>query len=95
MHFIDEEMLSSLHVKLLSKVEQAIAREVVAVEADVQHSLVVNIVLLEILQHECGFAHSACSSNGDESAVPVDVMHNLTNIICLGDGNKTAAFIDK
>lgn len=68
--------------------------EVIAVKADIQHCLVVNVVQLKILQHQCCLTHTTCTTDRDKTTVPVDVFDDVTYIVRLCYGDKTAASVD-
>lgn len=49
----------------------------------------------EVLEHQRGLAHSPGSTDGEETAIPIDMVVDVTYIIRLRNSHQTAASVDQ
>ena len=94
MHLVYKKMLSALLIESLNKIKKVIACEIVAVKTDVQHRLVVDVMKLEILQHQCCLTNTAGTTDRDKTTIPINLLYNTSHTIRFSSGYQTATSIN-
>ena len=83
MNLVDVEIVYAPLDQKSGEVEQAVAAEIDVVCIDIQHVVRVHI-LLDVLQHQCGFPYAPRPFDADYAVAPVDIGVEVSVEACVG-----------
>ena len=89
-HLVDQQYFSATFLKFVSKVYNAVAREVEVVHVDEQAGAVVPKFFFGVLEKESGFSYATCPFDTNQAVTPVNLVHKIAANGGIGVLNKVS-----